>query len=440
MSSFSSQDNLLDPLANSSSRANAIVGALLSAAARVGELGVAWARLVVGLTLTIMWPIIHGENLVALVPRALAAFVFGVLALCWSVFVFYRLRNANPSSALTYVSITIDAILVNALVLMYVLAPGATHQSIVEVHGTSIVYLAIVTAGVRFSPRAALYGACLNSAMLVALVTASTLQVNDPKVLGWAEWITVGVALAGSTVLGVTIATRTVRLVEQSARETLATEAARSKLGAYLSPEVANLVLKESVLRLGGERQYVAVLFSDLRGFTTYSESLEPEEIVEQLNQYMSVMVDTISQHGGIVDKFMGDGIMAVFGAPITKADDADRAIACAKAMMQAINDHNEARRSKGLPELKHGIGVHYGPVVAGNVGTAVRAAYTVIGDTVNLASRLEGVTKRLEIDFVVSEATLKACRQSHGLIRLDEIQVPGREGAVTIYGLPPSK
>jgi len=417
-------------------RTKAIVDSLLGAAAREGELGVAWARLVVGVTVTLMWPIVHSDYLYALVPRAIATFVLGVLALGWTLYVFYCLRNSNPSAALTYTSIAIDALLVNSLVLMYVIAPGATHQSIVEVHGSSFVYLAIVTSGVRLSSAAALFGAGLNSAMLIGLVIVSTINVNDLKVIGWAEWITVGIGLVGSTVLGVTIATRTNRLVEQSARETLMSESARAKLGAYISPEVAQLVLKDSELRLGGERQNVAVLFSDLRGFTTYSESLQPEEIVEQLNDYMSVMVDTITQHGGVVDKFMGDGIMAVFGAPISREDDADRSIACAKAMMGAIENHNLARQEKGLPKLKHGVGVHFGPVVAGNVGTALRAAYTVIGDSVNLASRLESSTKQIGVDLVVSEETVRACSQPHGLNRIDKIHVPGRQGAVTIYGL----
>lgn len=345
------------------------------------------------------------------------------------------MRKSTPSPALTYVSIAIDALLVNALVLAYVIAPGDSHQSIVEVHGTAIVYLAIVTAGVRLSAKAALFGAALNSVMLIALVTASTIKVDNLKIIGWAEWVTVGVALVGSTVLGVTIATRTNQLVRQAARETLLAESAKTKLGAYLSPEVASVVLKEADLRLGGERQSVAVLFSDLRGFTTYAESLDPEDIVEQLNAYMSVMVDTITQHQGIVDKFMGDGIMAVFGAPIPSEDDADQAIGCAIAMMQAIEDHNQEREAHGLPKLRHGIGVHYGPVIAGNVGTAQRAAYTVIGDTVNLASRLETATKKFDVDLLVSEETIQACQRPHGLVQIDEIQVPGREGAVTVYG-----
>ena len=425
----------LSTLDNGVDRTKAIVDGLLAGAARQGELGVAWARLIGGAAVTCLWPVVHGENIWNLVPRTVAAFALGILAFGWSVFVFSHLRKRCPSSTLVYLSISIDAVLINALVLMYVLAPGESHQSIVEVHGTSFVYLAIVTAGVRLSPAAAFFGAGLNSVMLIVLVAVSTVQVDDLRIMGGAEWITVLIGLFGSTVLGVTVATRTSRLVRQSARETLRYQSARGKLGAYLSAQVADVVLQESELRLGGQRQEVAVLFSDLRGFTSYSQSLEPEQIVDQLNDYMSVMVDTIARHEGIVDKFMGDGIMAVFGAPMPKPDDADRAIECAQAMMKAIDEHNQLRQDRSLPKLHHGIGVHFGPVVAGNVGTAERAAYTVIGDTVNLASRLEGMTKQLDADYLVSEKTLRACTRSHNLRRIDEIEVRGREGAVTVYG-----
>ena len=423
-------------LTDASRRTRAIADRLLANAARYGERGIAWARLVLGVTVTLMWPIVHSENLWNLVPRAVATLVLGVIALVWSLAVLYQLRSKTPGLGLVYGSITVDAILINSLLLAYLFAPGASHDSIVEVHSSALVYLAIVMAGLRFSQAAAIFGAVLNSVLFIALVTVSTVRVDHLRTIGPAEWLTVGIALVGSTVISITIASRTRVLVEQSAQETLLSEAARARLGAYISPKVANVVLKESELRIGGERQNVAVLFSDLRGFTSYAESLEPEEIVDQLNDYMRMMVDTISEHNGIVDKFMGDGIMAVFGAPISGDDDADQAIACGKAMMESIGEHNRSRASRGLPPLRHGIGVHYGPVIAGNVGTSERAAYTVSGDTVNLASRLETATKRLQTDLVVSEATLHACRKEHGLTRHGEIQVAGREQSVVVYQL----
>jgi adenylate cyclase len=413
----------------------AIISDLLGAAARDGELGIAWARLVLSATVTIMWPIVHRHNLAAFVPRTVATLLVAVVALGWTCYVLYRLRRANPSSALTYTSIAADALCIHALILIYVIAPGPTQQSIVEVHGTAFVYLVIVMAGIRLSPAAAYFGAAINSAILIGLVVASTIRVGNLSVIGWSDWITVGLGLSGSTILGVTIATRTIRLVEQSAHETLLFETARSRLGAYISPEIADKVLKESELRIGGERQNVAVLFSDLRGFTSYAETLEPEELVKQLNAYMRVMVDTIDRHEGIVDKFIGDAIMAVFGAPTSRADDADNAVECAQAMIRALEEHNRERASQGLPPLRHGIGVHFGPVVAGNIGTADRAAYTVIGDAVNLASRLENATKQVGYDLLVSREAVQACTRTHKLTRIDEIHVPGREGSVVVYG-----
>ncbi|MFN3193590.1 MAG: adenylate/guanylate cyclase domain-containing protein [Aureliella sp.] len=409
---------------------------LLSSAARVGELGAAWARLTGGLVISIAWPIAHLENLLLFTTRTWGTLVLGLLALCWSVFVIVSLRRSNPSQRLIYTSITVDAVLIDCILLTYLFAPSTIHQSIVEVHGTAFVYFAIITAGIRFNIRAAYFGAILNSLLFSMMVFASTRMVDDLDVIGPPEWLTVGIGLIASTVLGVNIATRTVNLVRRSADETLRFAKARNRLGAYISPEVADIALQQSELTMGGKRQKVAVLFSDLRGFTRYSERLEPEQIVAQLNDYMSAMVSTIINHGGIVDKFMGDGIMAVFGVPIAANDDADRAVECAVDMMRGIDEHNQSRLDRNLPPIKHGIGIHYGTVIAGNVGTASRAAYTVIGDTVNLASRLEQLTKNSKAEVIVSQQTLAACHRQHNLKKLQEVRVPGREQSVVIFGI----
>ncbi|MEM7474914.1 MAG: adenylate/guanylate cyclase domain-containing protein [Planctomycetota bacterium] len=415
--------------------AETVAQGLLAEASRTGELAVAIARLLGGSVITLAWPLTQWDNLMHLEARSWATVLLGILAVGWSLFVLVQLRRRTPGAMLIYTSIAVDAIVFNAMLLMFVLWPSDIHQSIAEVHGTSFVYIGIVTAGIRLSSKAAYFGAVLNSLLLALLVAISTVMVGNLKYIGWAEWTTVAVGLTASTILSVNIAGRTAKLVRQAAEKTLISEKARSRLGAYVSDEVADVVMRESELRLGGQRQEVAILFSDLRGFTSYSESLEPEQIVEQLNDYMSVMVDTIGQHGGVVDKFMGDGIMAVFGAPVSNSDDADRAVECALAMMRAIELHNEGRVAKNLPKLTHGIGVHYGPVVAGNVGTASRAAYTVIGDSVNLASRLEQHSKLTECDVIVSMETVEICQREHALERIAEIQVKGREKPVTIYG-----
>ena len=174
-------------------------------------------------------------------------------------------------------------------------------------------------AGARLSVSAAAWGACINGLLFAGLVVLSTLRVQNWVTIGPIEWISVAVGLTGSTVLSLAVAFRTRDLVYRSAAEALSAERAVTKLGAYVSAEFASEVMNQRDLQLGGKKQQVAVLFSDLRGFTRYSESLSPEELVGQLNEYLCEMVAVIDKHQGVVDKYIGDAIMAVFGAPKTR-------------------------------------------------------------------------------------------------------------------------
>ena len=157
-------------------------------------------------------------------------------------------------------------------------------------------------------------------------------------------------------------------------------------------------------LRLGGERRVVTVLFSDIRGFTTYSEDRTPEEVIEVLNRYLTTMSDVILDHGGTLIAYMGDGIMATFGAPTEQVDHADRALAAAQEMAgPALEEVNAWLREHGGQDFKIGIGLNSGPVMAGNVGSERRMEYTTIGDTTNTASRLESMTKGSEHTIFLS-------------------------------------
>ncbi len=170
----------------------------------------------------------------------------------------------------------------------------------------------------------------------------------------------------------------------------------RDLLGKVVSPEVAAELLRKDVT-LGGEEREVTVLFSDLRNFTSMSERLTPQEMLGILNRYFTRMDGIIEKHGGVVDKHMGDGLMALFGAPLANPDDADRAMKAALEMSEALDDLNWKWQKRGLPAIGVGIGINTDVVVAGNMGSETRLNYTVIGDGVNLASRLEGLTKTPE-------------------------------------------
>jgi len=334
-------------------------------------------------------------------------------------------------------SISIDAAVLHIMLWFFIEFPAVSHDSVVEVHGSAFVYLAIIMAGARVSTWAAICGAAINSVLFSCLVAYSTWHVGDWKVIGPIEWTTVCAGLVASTILSMLMSSRTREMVYRSAMEAKSAEKAKAKLGAYVSSEFAQELLKQDELKIGGVLQPVAVLCSDLLGFTQYSEGLPPEELMTQLNEYREIMVSAINKHGGVVDKFMGDGIMAVFGAPMPSKDDSLRAIRAAEEMMLQLDHLNATRAQKGLIPLKQGIGIHYGNVVAGNVGSPARASYTVIGDTVNLASRLEAASKREKQDVLISSAAKDSFPESVELNYVGEIEVPGRRESVDVYTLP---
>jgi adenylate cyclase len=180
----------------------------------------------------------------------------------------------------------------------------------------------------------------------------------------------------------------------------------KNTFGRYLSEEVvAGLLESPEGLRLGGESRRVTILMSDLRGFTAVSERLGPEQVVRMLNTYLGAMADVILRYNGTIDEFIGDAILALFGAPVTREDDAQRAVACALAMQQTMEEVNRTNAAEGLPSLEMGVAVHTGEVVVGNIGSQKRTKYGIVGPPVNLTGRIESYTVGGQI--LVSEATL---------------------------------
>jgi adenylate cyclase len=211
-----------------------------------------------------------------------------------------------------------------------------------------------------------------------------------------------------------------------------------STLCRYLTRQVAEQVMKDrDRLKLGGNRSTVAVLFSDIRDFTTLSERSEAEAVVTMLNEYFSHMLGPIFEFEGMLDKFIGDAIMAVFGVPLTGTDDAERAVRAALAMRRALKKYNEDRTQLGLPPIQNGIGITKGEAVSGNIGSEQRMEYTVIGDTVNIASRLEGLTKNYEHKILVNEGVYLEIKDKIPCVDLGFAHVKGKEGDVHIYGVP---
>ena len=180
--------------------------------------------------------------------------------------------------------------------------------------------------------------------------------------------------------------------------------------GQYVSKDVyEQLVANPDLARLGGQRRQMTVLFSDIRGFTTVSEKGQPEEIVAILNEYFTRMVEIVFAHKGTLDKFVGDMVMALFGAPLDDPNHAEHAVDAALEMIRELNRLNEKWAAEGRPALDIGIGISTGPMIAGNIGSEAIMSYTVIGDSVNLGARLESLNKEYGTRIIISEATREA-------------------------------
>jgi adenylate cyclase len=209
----------------------------------------------------------------------------------------------------------------------------------------------------------------------------------------------------------------------------------KNTFGRYLSSEIVSKLLdKPDGLDMGGKLQTVTILMADIRSFTTISESLPPQQVVKILNNYLGAMADVIMAHDGTVDEFIGDAILALFGAPVSKSDDSERAISCAIEMQAQIESINKINQSQGLPSISMGIGINTGEVIAGNIGSAKRAKYGVVGHTVNLTSRIEDQTKPGEI--LVSKDTLKNSKNIFKTGRSIKLQPKGISETISVLSI----
>jgi len=207
----------------------------------------------------------------------------------------------------------------------------------------------------------------------------------------------------------------------------------KDMFGRYLSEEVTNTLLENpDLVNLGGEKRSVTIMMSDLRGFTSLAERLEPEQVVQILNTYFEIMVEVLLKYNGTINEIIGDALLVIFGAPQKMPDRAERAIACAIEMQNAMVKVNEENRSQGLPEIEMGIGLNEDEVIVGNIGSSKRSKYGVVGSGVNMTSRIESYSVGGQI--LISESVRK---QTGEILRIDaqrEVIPKGAEAPLKIY------
>ena len=227
-------------------------------------------------------------------------------------------------------------------------------------------------------------------------------------------------------------------VIESNLREATLQERSNNLLGRYFSPEVRDEIEKNKFdLDQSAEKeQNIAVMFTDISNFTKLSEGLEPKKVLELLSEYQTKMVAAVFQNGGSVDKFIGDSVMATFGTPVSRGNDAQNALNCVRQMQISMREWEKERADNGLPIIKHRVGVHYGSCFVGNVGSEDRVEFTVIGDTVNVASRICEACKDVKSDVLISEEVKLRLSENLPTEEVKNFEVRGRDQKVTLHKL----
>jgi adenylate cyclase len=223
------------------------------------------------------------------------------------------------------------------------------------------------------------------------------------------------------------------RFAERIRRETIV----RSNFERFFAPSLAAKIAGDGgQVKLGGEKKTIAILFSDIRGFTSLSETMNPDDVASLLSEYFGVMVEIVFRHGGTLDKFIGDAVMAQWGAPIASPDDADRAFAAAVDMLGELKELNEKWKAQQRPEMQIGIGLNFGESFAGYIGSERRLEYTVIGDAVNISSRLCAQAEGGEI--LLTESVKKALSTPPKMTEKGSLELRGRKKPMPVFSVVP--
>lgn len=370
-----------------------------------------------------------------------------IIIMLFILFCLYLLKKEKGSSFIGLSLIAINIIVIFVMPFIWHESVGgdkATPPSFMlktQIHTLSLVLIILSSLAIRpLYPALVSAGSILShlNIFIIAKMNSASLFTNEifESVNGAAAntiLVTnniVNFALAGLILTWITHQFR------KMLYESVILENSNIQMSRYFSPGIVNEIKNadEDFFKPGGKTQNVAVLFSDIRGFTSMSETMEPEEVMNFLSEYQEKMINVIFKHGGTLDKFIGDGIMATFGTPFTGKDDVDNSVLCALEMNKTLEQINVERKLNGKQEIGQGIGIHYGKAIVGNVGSAERLEFTVIGDTVNVASRIESKCKTYSKNLIVSRDVFDNLKIKVNCEEIGNVEIIGKQNKINLY------
>jgi adenylate cyclase len=354
----------------------------------------------------------------------------------WYFGIHFLLKAGHFKPWLRYASCLVDVSLCGVVMLIDFVTHGSLYAA--SSGGPALYAVAVAVATLRLQPGLCLFAGAVAAAQFITIMLLVVRPAAPAVEVFISSTRDVYVTLMKSffllTIGGIGwVATRSMRgMLLRLTESAVERERVRGVLGMHVSEQVMEYLLSGS-MKDGGERRTITVCFTDIRDFTRLSESRPPEEVLRLLNLYFGRMCDIVAAHGGVVNKFLGDGMLLVFGAPAHQADDAQRAIAAARDMLAEV----ARMRERGeFPELRIGVGMHRGEAVVGNVGGVQRQEYTAIGDTVNTASRVQDLTKPLGRSLLLTRECVQALGEA-GFEPLGSHTVKGRVQALELFSAP---
>ena len=360
--------------------------------------------------------------------------------------IFMILRTGKYRSCVKYISTGVDVIIVSALLW----GSGNISWETFKSPEFILYFVVIALAAYRFSIKttvfAGLMSICIYSTMFLIAVSSDRIQIGSFMESLASEKVSVVEIVVKLVFMGIfsfllleitrgylRVVRRVVMTEIQQHRQRLQKERLQETFSRYLAKPVVEIILHKGI-SLKSEKRRVTIMFCDIRDFTGMIEQMKSEEVVGFLNNYFSRMIDVVFKYNGMLDKFIGDGLMAVFGAPISKDNDDEMAVRAAVGMRDVIEAMNSEKRNRNEQEIRIGIGIHSGEVIAGNIGSEKRLEYTVIGTPVNIASRIERLNKKLGTDILVTECTYNRIKHIVEAEKNEPEQIRGVTRPITTY------